>query len=114
MDNFLSIVLFNTKKHTYTIGDMITLTSGMVLLCGVVFVSLIVGIKQWRLILLILMTDIQGNEHLDVVNNIKYNDKLSCLVDKSIMSNDSIIASDDHTTKSITYFCADSLLYMIK
>ena len=44
-NNFLSVVLFNTKKHTYTIGDMITLTSGMVLLCGVVFVSLIVGIK---------------------------------------------------------------------
>ena len=45
MNNFLSIVLFNTNKHSYTIGDMITLTSGMVLLCGVVFVSLVVGIK---------------------------------------------------------------------
>ena len=45
MSNFLSVVLFNTKKHTYTIGDMITLTSGMVILCSVVFVSLIVGIK---------------------------------------------------------------------
>ena len=45
MNNFLSTVLFNTKKHTYTIGDMITLTSGMVLLCGVVFVSLVIGIK---------------------------------------------------------------------
>ena len=45
MNNFLSIVLFNTNKHTYTLGDMITLISGMVLLCGVVFVSLIVGIK---------------------------------------------------------------------
>ena len=45
MNNFLSVVLFNTNKHTYTIGDMITLTSAMVLLCGVVFVSLIVGIK---------------------------------------------------------------------
>ena len=65
-------------------------------------------------ILLILMIDSQGNEHLDVVNNIKYNDKLSCLVDKSIMSNDSIIDSDDTTTKSIMYFCADSLLYTIK
>ena len=65
-------------------------------------------------ILLILMIDIQGNEHLDVVNNIKYNDKLSCLVDRVIMSNDSVISNDDHTTKSITYFCSDSLLYTIK
>ena len=65
-------------------------------------------------ILLILMIDSQGNEHLDRVNNIKYNDKLSCLVDKAVMSNDSIIASDDTTTKSITYFCADSLLYKVK
>ena len=65
-------------------------------------------------ILLILMTDIQGNEHLDRVNNIKYTDKLSCLVDKAIMSNDSVIANNDTTTKSIMYFCADSLLYTIK
>ena len=65
-------------------------------------------------ILLILMTDIHGNEHLDRVNNIKYNDKLSCLVDRAIMSNESVIASDDTNTKSITYFCADSLLYTIK
>ena len=65
-------------------------------------------------ILLILMIDSQGNENLDVVNNIKYNDKLSCLVDRVIMSNDSIIPNDDHTTKSITYFCVDSLLYTIK
>ena len=65
-------------------------------------------------ILLILMTDIHGNEHLDRVNNIKYNDKLSCLVDRAIMSNESVIASDDAITKSITYFCADSLLYTIK
>ena len=65
-------------------------------------------------ILLILMIDSQGNEHLDVVNNIKYNDKLSCLVDKAVMSNESVIANDDHRTKSITYFCADSLLYTIK
>ena len=64
-------------------------------------------------ILLILMTDIQGNEHLDRVNNIKYTDKLSCLVDRAIMSNDSIIDSDDTTTKSIMYFCADSLLYKV-
>lgn len=65
-------------------------------------------------ILLILMIDQQGNEHLDVVNNIKYNDKLSCLVDKAIMSKDSVIPNDDHSTKAITYFCADSLLYTIK
>lgn len=65
-------------------------------------------------ILLILMIDSQGNEHLDVVNNIKYNDKLSCLVDKSIMSNESVIPNDDEHTKSITYFCADSLLYPVK
>ena len=65
-------------------------------------------------ILLILMIDTQGNEYLDRVNNIKYNDKLSCLVDRAIMSNDSIIDSDDTHTKSITYFCADSLLYTIK
>ena len=65
-------------------------------------------------ILLILMIDQQGNEHLDVVNNIKYTDKLSCLVDKAIMSKDSVIPNDDHSTKSITYFCADSLLYTTK
>ena len=65
-------------------------------------------------ILLILMIDTQGNEYLDRVNNIKYTDKLSCLVDKAVMSNDSIIDSDDTHTKSITYFCADSLLYTIK
>lgn len=65
-------------------------------------------------ILLILMIDQQGNEHLERVNNIKYNDKLSCLVDKAIMSKDSVIPNDNHTTKSITYFCADSLLYRIK
>lgn len=60
------------------------------------------------------MIDSQGNEHLDVVNNIKYNDKLSCLVDRAIMSNDSIIPNDDTHTKSITYFCADSLLFKVK
>ena len=65
-------------------------------------------------ILLILMTDIHGNEHLDRVNNIKYNDKLSCLVDRAIMSNDSVIDDNDHITKSTTYFCADSLLYTLK
>lgn len=65
-------------------------------------------------ILLILMIDNSGNGYLDRVNNIKYNDKLSCLVDKAIMSKDSIIPSDDKHTNSITYFCADSLLYTIK
>lgn len=65
-------------------------------------------------ILLILMIDSQGNEHLDVVSNIKYTDKLSCLVDKAIMSKESIIPNDDIHTQSITYFCADSLLYTIK
>ena len=65
-------------------------------------------------ILLILMIDSQGNEHLDVVNNIKYNHKLSCVADRVIMSNDSVIDDNDHITKSITYFCADSLLYTVK
>ena len=65
-------------------------------------------------ILLILMIDSKGNEHLDVVNNIKYNDKLSCLVDRAIVSNGSIINSNDTTPKSITYFCADSLLFKVK
>ena len=60
------------------------------------------------------MIDSQGNEYLDRVNNIKYTDKLSCLVDKAIMSNESVIANDDEHTKSITYFCADSLLYTVK
>ena len=65
-------------------------------------------------VLLILMTDIQGNEYLDRVNNIKYNDKLSCLVDRAVMSKESVIDDNDHITKSITYFCADSLLYKVK
>ena len=65
-------------------------------------------------ILLILIIDNSGNEYLDRVNNIKYNDELSCLVDMAIMSNDSVIASDDTTTKSITYFCSDDVLYTIK
>ena len=65
-------------------------------------------------ILLILMIDSQGNEHIERVNNIKYNDKLSCLVDMAIMSNESVIDSYDTHTKSIKYFCSDSLLYTIK
>ena len=67
-----------------------------------------------KYILLILMIDNSGNEYLDRVNNIIYNDKLSCLVDKAIHSKDSIIESDDHATKSIKYFCADELLYKAK
>lgn len=43
---FLSITLFNTKKHSYTVGDMITLTSFMILLTGFLFVSLMVGIPK--------------------------------------------------------------------
>ena len=45
MNNFLSIVLFNTDKHSYTIGDMITLIIAMIILCFVVFISLVIGIK---------------------------------------------------------------------
>ena len=43
--DLLSLVLFSTKKHSYTIGDIITLFSFMILLCGFVFVSLVIGIK---------------------------------------------------------------------
>ena len=60
------------------------------------------------------MIDSQGNEHLDIVNNIKYTNKLSCLVDRAIMSNGNVIDSDDTTRKSITYFCADRLLFKVK
>ena len=42
---FLSIKLFSTKKHAYTIGDMITLFSFMILICAFVYISLIIGIK---------------------------------------------------------------------
>ena len=40
-----SLVLFSTKKHHHTVGDMITLFSFMTLLCAFVYISLIVGIK---------------------------------------------------------------------
>ena len=40
-----SLVLFSTKKHGYTVGDMITLFSFMILLCSFVYISLIVSIK---------------------------------------------------------------------
>ena len=41
----LAITLFSTKRHSYTIGDMITLFSFMILLCAFVYISLIIGIK---------------------------------------------------------------------
>ena len=43
--DLISIVLFNTKKHSYTVGDMITLSSFMILLCAFVYISLIIGVK---------------------------------------------------------------------
>ena len=43
--DLLSTKLFSTKKHSYTIGDMITLFSFMILLCAFVYISLIIGIK---------------------------------------------------------------------
>ena len=43
--DLLSTNLFSTKKHRYTISDMITLFSFMTLLCAFVYISLIIGIK---------------------------------------------------------------------
>lgn len=43
--DLLSIKLFSTYKHSYTIGDMITLISAMIILCAFAYISLIVGIK---------------------------------------------------------------------
>ena len=43
--DFLAITLFSTYKHSYTIGDMITLFSFMTLLCAFVYISLIIAIK---------------------------------------------------------------------
>lgn len=43
--DLLSITLFSTNKHSYTLGDMITLCSFMILLCAFVYISLIIGIK---------------------------------------------------------------------
>ena len=43
--DLLSTNLFSTKKHSYTIGDMITLFSFMILLCAFVYISLIIAIK---------------------------------------------------------------------
>lgn len=42
--DLLSTKLFSTK-HSYTVGDMITLFSFMILLCVFVYISLIIGIK---------------------------------------------------------------------
>ena len=44
--DLLSTSLFSTKKHSYTIGDMITLFSFMVLLTAFAYVSLMVGIPK--------------------------------------------------------------------
>lgn len=43
--DLLSIKLFSTKKHSYTLGDMITLFIFMILLCAFVYIGLVVGIK---------------------------------------------------------------------
>ena len=43
--DLLSITLFNTYKHSYTVGDMIVLLCFMAILCVFVYISLIVGIK---------------------------------------------------------------------
>ena len=43
--DLLSIKLFSTKKHSYTIGDMITLFGFMILLSGFAYISLIIAIK---------------------------------------------------------------------
>ena len=43
--DLLATNLFSTHKHSYTIGDMITLFSFMTLLCAFAYISLIVSIK---------------------------------------------------------------------
>lgn len=43
---FLSFKAFSTKHNTYTVGDMITLTSFMIMLTGFLFISLMVGIPK--------------------------------------------------------------------
>ena len=70
--------------------------------------------EAMKYILLILMIDSSGNEHLDRVNNIVYNDKLHCLADKAYHSHDSVIESNDEITSKIKYFCGDQLLYTKK
>ena len=42
--SLLSTKLFSTKKHSYTVGDMITLFSFMILLCVFVYISLILSV----------------------------------------------------------------------
>ena len=42
--DLLSTKLFSTHKHSYTIGDMITLFSFMILLCAFVYISLIISV----------------------------------------------------------------------
>ena len=44
--DLLSTNLFSTKKHKYTLGDMITLFSFMVLFTVFTYVSLMVGIQK--------------------------------------------------------------------
>lgn len=43
--DLLAIKLFSTNKHSYNVGDMITLFSFMILLCAFTYISLIIGIK---------------------------------------------------------------------
>jgi len=43
--DLLSTNLFSTYQHSYTLGDMITLFSFMILLCTFVYISLIICIK---------------------------------------------------------------------
>ena len=40
----LAITLFSTMKHSYTIGDMITLFSFTILICAFVYIGLIISI----------------------------------------------------------------------
>ena len=42
--DLLSTSLFSTKKHSYNVGDMITLFSFMTLLCAFVYISLIISV----------------------------------------------------------------------
>jgi hypothetical protein len=44
--DMLSTKIFSTKHNTYTVGDMITLTSCMVILTLFAYVSLMVGIPK--------------------------------------------------------------------
>ena len=42
--DLMSLELFSTYKHSYTVGDMITLFSFMILLSAFVYISLIVSV----------------------------------------------------------------------